>query len=331
MEFSKLTEIIVNGDFTENEKPELSLMLFHYHYNNNKIYRTFCDFLKINYSKISEPKSIPFLPVEFFKSNLIYINKYQPNFLFSSSSTTGKGISKHYYHDVKIYENIFIRCFESFFGSINQYIILALLPSYLERDGSSLIYMTNKLIQLTKDSNSGFYLYNHSDLYQKINQIKKQNKKIILWGVSFALLDFSENYPVDFSGEIIIETGGMKGRRKEIIREELHENLCTKFNVDKIYSEYGMTEMFSQCYSKGNGIFESNKFNQIFISEINDPKNILTSNQKGKINIIDFGNMFSCPFIATSDLGKKLSASTFEVSGRVDNSDMRGCNLLVDL
>ncbi len=242
---------------------------------------------------------------------------------------TGSFISKHYVSKLELYRNSFRKGFEYFYGSPNQYCILALLPSYLERQNSSLVFMVNDLIELSKNEDSGFYLHNTADLMDKINKVKATNKKILLIGVSFALLDLAEEVDLDLKEIIIMETGGMKGRREELVREDLHEALTKSFHVKTIHSEYGMTELLSQAYSFGNGIFRCPPWMKVMVRNINDPMSILSNNRTGGINIIDLANIYSCSFIATQDLGKVHDDNTFEVLGRFDNSDLRGCNLLV--
>ena len=237
--------------------------------------------------------------------------------------------SKHLVTDVSWYEESFRRAFEIFYGDIRDYCILALLPSYLEREGSSLIYMAEDLVKRSNNPDSGFYLYNHDELYQQLKKQQDAKKPTLLIGVTFALLDFVEQYPIDFPELIVMETGGMKGRRKEMIREELHQTLCNGFGVDAIHSEYGMTELLSQAYSKGNGIFQCPPWMKIITRDTNDPISSLGNEKTGGINVIDLANINSCSFIATQDLGKVYADGSFEVLGRFDDSDIRGCNLLI--
>ena len=309
---------------------ETALEIFHYQYRNNLIYREFTDRLAVKISKIKHYLQIPFLPIELFKKFEIITGKAKPSLVFLSSGTTGSVQSKHYITDVKVYEESFRRCFEIFYGNKSDYCILALLPSYLERENSSLVYMINDLIEKSDNPDSGFYLNNYDELINKLYSLKNSGKKVILFGVTFALLDIAEKYSLDFPDLIVIETGGMKGRKKEIIRQELHEILCRGFGVKTIYSEYGMTELLSQAYSKGGGIFKTPPWMKILIRDINDPLTIIGNNKSGGINVIDLANYNSCSFIATQDLGKLFKDGSFEVLGRFDTSDIRGCSLMVE-
>lgn len=268
--------------------------------------------------------TIPFLPIEIFKNEKICIG--EANKIFTSSGTTGTMVSKHFVHDVALYELSFRKGFQCFYGDINQYCFLALLPSYLERDGSSLIYMMQDFIHTTKLNESGFYLHEYDAIMEKVKRI---GKKIILIGVSFALLDFAEKYAFDFSNCIIMETGGMKGRRAEITRAELHEILQTRFCVNTVHSEYGMTELLSQAYSTGNGKFRTPPWMKVIITDVYEPTKSLPTGQRGIINVIDLANVYSCSFIQTADVGMLHDDGTFSVIGRMDNSDIRGCNLMV--
>ena len=314
---------------TDTEFNAFALKLFHYQYINNLVYNQYVNYhLKTaEINSINHYSQIPFLPIEFFKTHDVMCDGQQTDQLFTSSGTSGANTSRHYVADINIYETSFNKSFELFIGHPEKFLILALLPSYMERDGSSLVYMANKLIKKSKYKSSGFYLDNYDDLVKTLNIAN--NQQTVLLGVSFALLELAEKYELDLSGTIIMETGGMKGRRKEIVREELHQILCSKFKVDQIYSEYGMTELLSQAYSTGKGIFNTPPWMKVLIRDTNDPKTILTDQQTGGINIIDLANVYSCSFIATQDLGKLHSDSSFEVLGRFDTSDIRGCNLLV--
>jgi phenylacetate-coenzyme A ligase PaaK-like adenylate-forming protein len=314
---------------TDTEFNAFALKIFHYQYTNNAIYQQY-----VNYhlnptaiKNISHYTQIPFLPIEFFKTHQVICDGKDAEQIFTSSGTTAETTSKHYIADIHLYETSFNKCFRKFFGNPEDYLILALLPSYLEREGSSLVYMAEKLIEQSKHKSSGFYLYNYETLIKTIHAAN--NHKVILLGVTFGLLELAEKYAPNLSGVMVMETGGMKGRRKEIVREELHRILCSKFNVEKIYSEYGMTELLSQAYSTGEGIFNTPSWMKILIRDTNDPKTILTNQQTGGINIIDLANIYSCSFIATHDLGKLYSNGSFEVLGRFDTSDIRGCNLLI--
>ncbi len=309
---------------------ETALEIFRYQYRNNSIYREFTDRLAVKINEIKHYLQIPFLPIEFFKNHEIITGNSKPSLVFLSSGTTGSIKSKHYISDTRVYEESFRRCFEIFYGNVSDYCILALLPSYHERENSSLVYMIKDFIEKSGNPDSGFYLNNYDDLIEKLNRLKNSDKKVILFGVTFALLDIAEKYSLDFPDLIVIETGGMKGRRKEIIREELHEVLCRGFGVKTIHSEYGMTELLSQTYSKGDGVFKTLPWMKILIRDINDPLSIIGNYKSGGINVIDLANYNSCSFIATQDLGKLFKDGSFEVLGRFDTSDIRGCSLMVE-
>ena len=318
----------------------LALDIFRFQAEENVVYKQYVNALKINIDTISEVNQIPFLPIEFFKTHVINSKSEILNSkseVFTSSGTTGMVQSKHYVNDVLIYEKSYLKAFELFYGSVKDYCILALLPSYLERDGSSLIYMVDDLISRSSHPESGFYLNNYDDLIIKLNKLEQENQKTILLGVTYALLDLIEKQHFNLKHTIIMETGGMKGKRKEMVREELHDILCKGFGVTEIHSEYGMTELLSQAYSKGNGIFTCPPWMQVLIRDTNDPFSFLPPHKTGGINVIDLANIYSCSFIATQDLGKIVGnnsprnkfGTSFEVLGRFDNSDIRGCNLLV--
>ncbi|TYP96530.1 acyl-protein synthetase LuxE [Sphingobacterium allocomposti] len=305
------------------------LEAFRFQYQHNAVYRQYVDCLGKQVSAIKDVDDIPFLPIEFFKTQRIYASDRVPQITFSSSGTTGMATSKHYVADLGWYEQSFRRCFELFYGKAEDMAILALLPSYLERAGSSLIYMVDDLIRQSTHPASGYFLYDHDELYAALIQLKNTGTKTLLIGVTYALLDFCERYRADFPDLIVMETGGMKGRRKEMIREELHQILCSGFGVGTIHSEYGMTELLSQAYSFGNGLFRFPPWMKILIRDTNDPLSLVAYGRSGAINVIDLANLYSCPFIATQDLGKLHADGSFEVLGRFDNSDIRGCNLLV--
>ncbi len=315
-----------------SEFKQLALDVFRFQASKNEVYKQYVTALKINIDTVNDIKQIPFLPIEFFKTHKITTasaNNISEQ-LFTSSGTTGTIQSKHYVNDVSIYEKSYLKAFELFYGNVQDYCILALLPSYLERDGSSLIYMVDDLINKSKHPESGFYLNNYDELISKINKLEQQKQKTILIGVTYALLDLTEKQNFNLKHTIIMETGGMKGKRKEMVREELHTILCKGFGVNVIHSEYGMTELLSQAYSKGNGIFNCPPWMQVLIRDTNDPFTFLPYNKTGGINVIDLANINSCSFIATQDLGKMFPDNSFEVLGRYDNSDIRGCNLLVE-
>lgn len=314
---------------TETEFNDACLDVFKLQSQTIPVYTAFLNGLKIFTEEINHYKDIPFLPVSFFKTHPIIEDKTFADIVFSSSGTTGEFTSKHFVYDVKIYEKSYLQGFEHFYGKITDTCILALLPNYLEREGSSLIYMVEDLIKKSKHPKSGFFLYNHEELFNILNDLKSKKQPTVLIGVTYALLDFIEAYQLDFPELVVMETGGMKGKRKEMIREELHEILCRGFGVAKIHSEYGMTELLSQAYSKGEGIFECPPWMKILIRDTNDPLTLLNNQKAGGINVIDLANIHSCSFIATQDLGKTYNDGSFEVLGRFDNSDIRGCNLMV--
>jgi len=309
---------------------EISIEIFNYQYTNNIVYREFCTHLRINSSKVKAINQVPFLPIEFFKHYNIKTNAFKEQEVFLSSGTTGQNQSKHFIKDISIYKRSYTKAFHQFYGNIEDYCVLAFLPSYLERKGSSLIYMIDDLIKKSNHSESGFFLQNESEMIDLLQKMIKNDQKTILFGVSFALLDLAEKYKIDLGGIIIMETGGMKGRRKELTRTELHNIYKKSFNVSEIHSEYGMTELLSQAYSKGNGIFKTPNWMKILIRDVNDPFQLIEHEKTGGINIIDLANIDSCSFIASQDLGKKINDTEFEVLGRFDNSDLRGCNLLIN-
>ena len=310
---------------TNSSFESVALKIFQYQAINNNVYKTYLKFLNVNPNNVKNLSQIPFLPIEFFKHQDVVCKSKNIDIVFTSSGTSGKQ-SKHIVNDLSIYMKSFTSGFEHFYGNIMDYTILALLPSYMERSGSSLIYMCEKLIKYSEKKESGFYLKEHQELSNLLLELERQNRKTLLIGVSFALLDFVEKYPIKLKNTIVMETGGMKGKREEMVREQLHSILCKHFNLPKIHSEYGMTELLSQAYSKGDGIFESPPWMHISCRDANDP---LSNNKKtGGINIIDLANVYSCSFIASQDLGKIHKNDTFEVVGRFDSSDIRGCNLM---
>ncbi len=326
---SKIQQKIFNKDNFNFD--EVALELFIFQYTHNLVYRQFVDHLKINIHNVQSVQQIPFLPIEFFKTHPIIVENVPTQKIFESSGTTGQITSKHLVADLNLYTQSFETCFKNFYGNIEDYTILALLPSYLERDTSSLVFMVDDLIKKSKNQHSGFYLNNLEDLSEKILHLKSQisNQKILLIGVTFALLDFAEQFPMDLSNVIIMETGGMKGRREELTREAVHHILTKAFNVTNIHSEYGMTELLSQGYSKGNGVFEVPYWMKILKRDIYDPFNLSTNAGRGGLNVIDLANIYSCAFIATQDLVNIKNENEFEVLGRIDNADIRGCNLMV--
>ena len=314
---------------SKKEFEKITLKVFRFQFENNKVYHSFCNHLGKKPSNVNQISDIPFLPIQFFKSDKIVSSTEEPKIVFTSSGTTGTTTSQHFLTDVSFYENSYNKAFAQFYGNIEDYCILALLPSYLERDGSSLIYMVEDLIKRSIHKDSGFYLNDLEQLSNKIIELENENQNIILIGVTYALLDLIEYKKFQLQHTIIMETGGMKGKRKEIIREELHETLCDGFGVTSIHSEYGMTELLSQAYSLGNGIFKCPIWMDVLIRDTEDALSYIENGKTGGINVIDLANINSCSFIATQDLGKKYENKTFEVLGRFDNSDIRGCNLMV--
>jgi len=302
---------------------------FQYQYNNNVVYRSYCDLINISPTDVQRAGDIPYLPIGFFKSHPVQSFKGKPIKTFSSSGTTTSINAQHHLADLSNYQASFQATFEKFYGSPKDWAILALLPSYMEREGSSLIYMMDSLMGQSKNLHSGFYLKDLAQLHTVLLQLEQQKTPTLLLGVSFALLEFTEKYSMNLSSTIVMETGGMKGRRKELTREELHQKLQKGFGVSTIHSEYGMTELLSQAYSKAKGRFQCPNWMQVTPFEINDPFTPTEKGKIGRLNIIDLANQESCAFIATDDLGRSFSDGTFEVMGRLDASDIRGCNLLV--
>ena len=315
----------------ENDKAfeALALETFYFQAENNLVYKEYLHYLNISPENIDSLNAIPFLPIQFFKSHNIVSNTNTIEQTFLSSGTTGVVQSKHLVTDVSLYQESYLRGFAHFYGDISEVVVLALLPSYLEREGSSLVYMVEDLIQKSEQPESGFYLNNLDELSEVLLDLESKNKKILLIGVSFALLDLIEKHQFSLKNTIVMETGGMKGKRREMIREELHSLLKAGFGVDAIHSEYGMTELLSQGYSKGDGVFNSPSWMKILIRDTEDPFTLLPICKTGGLNVIDLANRNSCSFIATQDLGKVLDDGSFEILGRFDNSDIRGCNLLI--
>ena len=315
---------------SSQEFEEFSIQIFNQQFEKNTIYREFCRLTGKNPSNIKSSFEIPFLPIQFFKTHKIISSNQPIRKTFHSSGTTKDNLSKHHITDLKLYEDCFLKIFMDFYGHPSKYNIIALLPTYLENKNSSLIYMVNKLIEKSENKHSGFYLDNYKELKEKLLYLEGGGKKTILFGVSYALLNLIDFHKFKLKKTTIIETGGMKGNRKELIKSELHEILKNGFGVKNINSEYGMTELMSQAYSIHNEKFKSPPWMKIYIRESEDPMNIKTDNKSGGINIIDLANYNSCSFIATDDLGKLDKDGNFEILGRLDNSDQRGCNLLID-
>jgi len=306
-----------------------ALQVFRHQFKNNAIYRSFCDLLYIHSSDVKEIEEIPFLPIQFFKCHAVLSSTQAVKETFTSSGTTGSSVSKHMVTDLSWYTKSYTKGFEYFYGPIEDYTVLGLLPNYLERDGSSLIYMVDDFIKKSNKPASGFYLNNLTELSKTLIALDKKGEKVLLIGVTFALLDLIERQQFKLQNTIIMETGGMKGRRKEIIRNELHEILCAGFGVSKIHSEYGMTELLSQGYSSGDGVFDCPPWMKILARDTEDALTMVGTNKTGGLNVIDLANYNSCSFIATQDLGKVDNNGRFEVLGRFDHSDIRGCNLMV--
>lgn len=311
---------------SSDEFENLALELFRLQFKNVSVYRQYCELIgRVNPKRITE---IPFLPIQLFKTHKIINDNCDAEICFLSSGTTGMTRSAHHVADVSVYTESFTKCFAEFFGKIEGKVILALLPNYVEQGSSSLVFMVSELIHQSEQPYSGFYLNDIDKLVEIISEARNQKLEIILFGVSYALLDMAEKR-VDLSGVRIIETGGMKGRRKEMIKQELHSVLSESFGVPVISSEYGMTELLSQAYSFEMGIFQTPSWMKILIRDSEDPFTWLPEGKTGGISIIDLANMYSCSFIHTQDLGK-ISDNGFELIGRFDNSDIRGCNLLVN-
>ena len=321
--------------FSETEFEAYALSLFHFQYENNSVYRAFCDGIHVPVDQIGAIHQIPFLPVSFFKTHDIKTTPFDPETVFHSSGTTGMEFSKHPIKSLALYENAFLSSFQYFYGDPSDYVFLALLPNYLENKNSSLIYMMNHLIQNSPYKESGFFLYNHQDLHKTLLKMKEMGQKTIIFGVTFALLDFLESYTLDFPELIVFETGGMKGRRKEMVKEEVHSLIQKGLNVPAVHSEYGMCELLSQAYSKGENLFTTPPWMRIILRDEKEPIPNYSNNYKytephsGAINIIDFANVYSCSFIATEDLGRRNRNGLIEITGRMDSARLRGCNLMV--
>ncbi len=312
---------------------KLSIQLFHYQYKSNKIYQEYLKALKFTPNRVKKISDIPYLPISLFKTHKIQSGNYKPKLVFESSGTTQTTPSQHLVKEPSIYEKSFRKGFSLFYDNIKDYVVIGLLPSYLERKNASLVYMVNDFIQQSQHKESGFYLNEYEKLFQTLTRLEQENKKILLIGVTFGLLDFVDKYKMQLKHTIIMETGGMKGRRKELTREEVHHRLMDRLGVKNIHSEYGMTELLSQAYSKGKGRFRSPPWMTIFLRDINDPLSLLAAPETGKktsgvINIMDLANIDSCAFIATDDLGILYPDGSFEVRGRRDSSDLRGCSLM---
>jgi hypothetical protein len=322
-------------DAHEDNFEALSIDVFHYQYANNGLYRKYCDLTKSDIGTIEHLNEIPFLPIQFFKTQQITTGAFEAEAIFESSGTTGSINSKHYVKDLNWYTKSFLEGFDLFYGNIESYCILGLLPSYLERKNASLVYMVDSLIKKSKNELSGFHLYDHKKLHEIIKSNEANQQKTLLIGVSYALLDFAESFPIKLNNTIVMETGGMKGKREEMTKQSLHQALTKQFEVEHIHSEYGMTELLSQAYSFGNGIFSTPTWMKILLRSEDNPlqtySNVLKENgtQRGVVNVIDLANIDSCSFIATDDTGIIYPDATFEITGRLNNSDIRGCGLMI--
>lgn len=308
----------------------LAFDLFHLHAKKNSIYRAFLEGLKLDHHRVDDADRIPFLPIGLFRNHDVLLEGLKPAITFTSSGTTGVTSSRHLVPWPELYERSFLVGFRKFYGDPKEFRILALLPAYLEREGSSLVYMAEKLITLSGDPLSGTYLYKYAELADVLKRSEVERKPTLLLGVTFALLDLAEQFPQPLKSTMVMETGGMKGRRREMVREEVHAKLKEAFGLEQIHSEYGMTELLSQAWSKGDGIYQCPPWMQVRVREVNDPFSRVEDGRTGGIDVIDLANIASCPFISTQDLGRRFSDGNFEVLGRFDHSDLRGCNLLID-
>ncbi|MEO8582909.1 MAG: acyl transferase [Flavitalea sp.] len=309
----------------------LALEIFRFQYAHNTLYREFTDTLRVDPVKVRSLASIPFLPVGFFKNHEVVTGEFLPEYIFESSGTTNTGNSRHMVRSLDMYRKSFLKAFELFYGPVQEWCIIGLLPSYLERQNSSLVMMVDELIKESHHSQSGFYLYEYAQLAEVIRENEKRQQKTLLLGVTFALIDFAETFKYPLKCTTVMETGGMKGRRKEITRQEVHQILKSSWQLDQIHSEYGMSELLSQAYSKREGLFECSPWMKIILREEDDPVTIKSGTKyplEGLVNVIDFANMYSCSFIATDDMGKLYSDGSFEIIGRMDSSDVRGCSLM---
>ncbi|WP_430898609.1 acyl transferase [Paraflavitalea sp. sgz302555] len=308
----------------------MALEVFEFQYQNNLLYRTYVDTLYTHKPSLKLAKDIPFLPIQFFKSHSIVSGSFEPELCFESSGTTGANTSRHFVKKAALYETSFFTCFEQFYGSVENWCVIGLLPSYLERKASSLVYMVEAMIKKSKHPKSGFYLYEHEKLAQVLSDLEAKGQPVLLFGVTFGLLDFAEKYQLPLKHTVIMETGGMKGRRTEMTRTQVHEELVAAFQTNAIHSEYGMTELLSQGYSKGDGVFHAAPWMRIAVREEEDPLSVkMNEKASGVINVIDLANLYSCSFIATDDAGRIHPDGSFEVLGRIDHSDVRGCSLMI--
>jgi hypothetical protein len=320
-------------DFNKSDFEDLALETFRFQYAGNRVYRSFCDLLRVDPEEVTSLARIPFLPISFFKSHRVVSGTFPDACVFESSGTTQSGNSRHHVKSLDLYRDSFMSCFRLFFGDPADWCILSLLPSYLERGNSSLVMMADALMEASGHPQSGFYLDQFDRLHGTLQQLESGGQKTILLGVTFALLDFSEQHPMDLHHTIVMETGGMKGRKREMTREEVHAQLKLQFGLASVHAEYGMTELLSQAYSFGDGLYRTPPWMRVLLREEDDPLSIVAAGNgaeaSGIINIIDLANRDSCAFIATDDLGRLHKDGSFEVIGRIDNSDIRGCSLMV--
>lgn len=315
----------------EGPMPEdLTLELFRFQYMTNALYRAYVDALRVDPSTVRTITQIPFLPIQFFKSRPVICGEFGPEVIFESSGTTTTINSRHLVKDASIYTRSFMDAFRLFYGNVEDFVVLGLLPSYLERSSSSLVYMVQEMIRRSHHPESGFYLYEHEKLADTLRALEARGQKVLLIGVTFGLLDFAEKFQLELKNTIVMETGGMKGRREEWTREELHAFLCERLGVPVIHAEYGMTELLSQAYSRGKGIFYCPPWMKVLLRDENDPFQLYSRNASGVINVIDLANIYSCAFIATDDIGRLHTDGGFEVLGRLDHSALRGCSLMVN-
>ncbi|WP_341843560.1 acyl transferase [Chitinophaga caseinilytica] len=315
--------------FTEKDPMALVPAIFRHQYAGNALYRAYVDILKVDPSTVCTPEQVPYLPISFFKTHRIVTGEFQPAVTFESSGTTQTVNSRHEVKDTELYTRSFLDAFRRFYGPVEDFVVLGLLPSYLERKNSSLVYMVEDMIRRSRRPESGFYLYEHEKLADTLLALEARRQPTLLIGVTFGLLDFAENHRMDLRHTIVMETGGMKGRREEWTRQELHAFLQERLGTPAIHAEYGMTELLSQAYSKGNGVFNCPPWMKVLVRDENDPFQLSSASAAGVINVIDLANIHSCSFIATDDIGKIHSDGSFEVLGRLDRSALRGCSLMV--
>lgn len=324
-----LNAAFVNNILDETEDfTQKALQLMKIQHTCNSVYRQWNDVLQSDIASVASLTQIPFLPISLFKTHRVMCGKFEAENIFESSGTTHQQTSRHYIKDRDLYKKCFLKIFQMFYGDVKEWCIIGLLPSYLERKNSSLVFMADELIKQTAHPKSGFYLYDFKRLKDVLTELEKSGQKALLIGVTFALLDFAEQYPVNLQHTIVMETGGMKGRRKELTREEVHAILCRQFGVATVHSEYGMTELLSQAYSKGHGRFYCPPWMKALVRDEEDPL-LIKETGRGVLNIIDLANVYSCAFIATDDAGVVHEDGTFEVLGRMDTSDIRGCSLMI--